>query len=123
MLIPDIVLLPHHLLLADLALTETMALFPQQPLFPPPVEKTVDKLRVTLEKSWSGDTEIKLSRSNNQSLKIAFERTLRVPDNGKLSDLPPTFGNFPLLEVKDYADRLPEHMAAKGGFFFPMYSE
>lgn len=58
-----------------------------------------------------------------QALKISFQRTVRVADNGKTSNLPAGFGKFPLKEIENYAHNLPNHMVRKGGFFFPMYSK
>ncbi|KAI0009618.1 hypothetical protein F4779DRAFT_640343 [Xylariaceae sp. FL0662B] len=58
-----------------------------------------------------------------QDLQIKFMRTIRVPDNTGTSKLPPSIGAFPLFKVRDYADRLPREMAAKGGVFFPMWQK
>ena len=55
------------------------------------------------------------------SLTISFRRTIRVPDNEKVSELPPDLGKFPLYRVGDYADNMPVTMAKKGGVFLPMY--
>jgi hypothetical protein len=52
---------------------------------------------------------------------IVFERTLRIPDDGKTYPLPPGLGAFPILKVADYADKLPEDWKAHGGVFIPMY--
>ncbi|KAK5129279.1 hypothetical protein LTR08_003635 [Meristemomyces frigidus] len=60
-------------------------------------------------------------RLYRQNLTLSFQRTVRVADNEKLNNLPPTLGTFPLYNVKDYKTKLPALMAAKGGFFFPMY--
>ena len=38
---------------------------------------------------------------------IDFQRTLRIPDNGKTYPLPPGFGRFPLRHLDDHAPRLP----------------
>lgn len=54
---------------------------------------------------------------------IEFERTIRVPDNNQISELPPSLGNFPLKYVGDHATTMSETMVAKGGIFFPMYRE
>lgn len=54
-------------------------------------------------------------------LDISFRRTVRVPDNQQLSQLPPNIGKFPLFQVKDYADKMPREMVDKGGLFIPMY--
>ncbi|CAJ2509103.1 Uu.00g141290.m01.CDS01 [Anthostomella pinea] len=58
-----------------------------------------------------------------QKLHMTFERTIRVPDNADKSELPPSFGSFPLYKVRDYATRLPAEITNKGGVFFPMYQK
>jgi hypothetical protein len=57
----------------------------------------------------------------DSKLKVSFRRTIRVPDNQQISDLPPSLGAFPLKRVSEYFAKLPNSMAAKGGLFFPMY--
>jgi hypothetical protein len=52
-------------------------------------------------------------------LAISFQRTLRVPDDGRTYPLPPGFGRFPLRRCVDYADRLPR--AWRDDLFIPMY--
>lgn len=52
---------------------------------------------------------------------IEFKRTIRVPDNEKVFQLPPNLGKSSLHKVSDYASKLPETMAAKGGIFLTMY--
>ncbi|MDE0230865.1 MAG: hypothetical protein OXI56_03670 [bacterium] len=52
---------------------------------------------------------------------LAFQRTLRIPDNGREHFLPPGLGRFPLELVDDYADRVPEAWREHGGVFLPMY--
>lgn len=52
---------------------------------------------------------------------IRFERTLRLPDDGKTYPLPPSLGHFPIARVADYADRVPQEWRERGGFFIPMY--
>ena len=53
--------------------------------------------------------------------RITFERTLRIPDDGKTYPLPPSLGHFPIKQVKDYRDRVPENWKEHGGVFIPMY--
>ncbi|KAF2865627.1 integral membrane protein [Massariosphaeria phaeospora] len=57
----------------------------------------------------------------NNHLEITFRRTIRVPDNQHISNLPPSLGKFPLKPVSKFADKMPRDMAAKGGLFLPMY--
>jgi hypothetical protein len=53
--------------------------------------------------------------------KLAFQRTLRLPDDGKTYPLPPGLGNFPLATVDEFKARVPPEWLARGGIFFPMY--
>jgi len=52
---------------------------------------------------------------------FSIERTLRIPDDGKVYPLPPSCGSFPIFKVEDYQDRVPAHWVEHGGIFFPMY--
>lgn len=64
---------------------------------------------------------IEVKGPSGESLKISFQRTVRVPDNDHNSDLPPGMGNFPLYSVANYKNNMPTNMALKGGLFLPMY--
>jgi hypothetical protein len=47
-------------------------------------------------------------------LRIDFQRTLRIPDDGNEYPLPPGLGSFPIEHVDDYKKNLPsngKHMA------------
>ena len=57
----------------------------------------------------------------DNKLRISFHRTVRVPDDDKDHDLPPSLGRFPLFNVSAFASTLPQDMVEKGGVFFPMY--
>lgn len=52
---------------------------------------------------------------------VTFQRTLRIPDDGKAYPLPPGLGRFPIRQIKDYADHVPQAWRARGGVFIPMY--
>jgi len=52
---------------------------------------------------------------------VSFQRTLRIPDDGKTYPLPPGLGEFPVCKVDDYADRVPASWKEHGGVFIPMY--
>lgn len=54
-------------------------------------------------------------------LTITFQRTLRLPEDGKTHSLPPGLGAFPLKKVDDYADKVPASWKEHGGVFLPMY--
>ncbi len=52
---------------------------------------------------------------------IEFQRTLRIPDDGRDYPLPPGLGRFPLRHLDDYAERLPESWRERGGVIVPMH--
>jgi hypothetical protein len=52
---------------------------------------------------------------------VAFQRTLRIPDDGRTYPLPPGLGRFRIYRVADFADRLPPEWRERGGVFIPMY--
>ncbi len=54
-------------------------------------------------------------------LGIEFQRTLRIPDDGKKYSLPPGLGEFPLRHVDDFAANVPQNWLEHGGVMLPMY--
>jgi hypothetical protein len=52
---------------------------------------------------------------------IEFQRTLRIPDDGKIYPLPPGLGEFPVNRVADYLECVPDHWKKPNSFFIPMY--
>lgn len=54
-------------------------------------------------------------------LEIEFQRTLRIPDDGRDYPLPPGLGRFPLRHVDDFAGRVPPEWLERGGAMLPMY--
>jgi hypothetical protein len=54
-------------------------------------------------------------------LRIDFQRTLRIPDDGRKYSLPPGLGRFPLRHVDDFAERIPTSWRTRGGVMLPMY--
>ena len=52
---------------------------------------------------------------------ISLNRTLRVPEDGTVYNLPALFGPFPLLNVDLMRDRLPEPIVRKSGLLIPMF--
>jgi len=55
------------------------------------------------------------------TLKVEFQRTLRIPDDGRDYPLPPGLGEFPLKHVDDFHERVPERWLQHGGVMLPMY--
>lgn len=54
-------------------------------------------------------------------LTINFERTLRIPDDGKEYPLPPGLGSFPLRHIDDFSQRVPAGWLKRGGVLLPMW--
>ena len=52
---------------------------------------------------------------------VSFQRTLRIPDDGRTYPLPPGLGRFPICRVEDFVDRVPSVWKEHGGVFIPMY--
>lgn len=57
----------------------------------------------------------------NDGLRVSFQRTLRIPDDGGTYPLPPGLSSFPIRKVDDYPDRVPPEWLERGGVFLPMY--
>lgn len=68
------------------------------------------------------DTLVFDTDPHGAELRVTFQRTLRIPDDGKTYPLPPGLGSFPLRRVTDFADRVPAHWRERGGVFLPMYA-
>jgi hypothetical protein len=69
---------------------------------------------------------LKVTAKNNalfygDGFSLTFQRTLRIPDDGKAYPLPPGLGAFPICKVSDYRDRVPASWADHKGVFIPMY--
>jgi hypothetical protein len=54
-------------------------------------------------------------------LQIVFQRTLRIPDDGKSYPLPPSLGAFPVRHIDDYGENVPEKWRKHGGVMLPIY--
>ncbi len=54
-------------------------------------------------------------------LRITFQRTLRVPDDGQEHWLPPGLGAFPLREITEFGARVPASWRERGGVMLPMW--
>jgi len=54
-------------------------------------------------------------------LRISFQRTLRVPDDGQEHFLPPGLGNFPVRDTDALGTRAPAAWRKRGGVVLPMW--
>ncbi len=52
---------------------------------------------------------------------VTFQRTLRIPDDGRVYHLPPGMGTFPVLRVEDCRERVPPAWRERGGVLIPLY--
>jgi hypothetical protein len=54
-------------------------------------------------------------------LSVGFQRTLRIPDDGRTYPLPPGLGLLPIHPVGEYADRVPPSWRGPGNYFTALY--
>jgi hypothetical protein len=54
-------------------------------------------------------------------MSIDFQRTLRIPDDGRDYPLPAGLGRFPMRHVDDFGSDVPERWLEHGGVMLPMY--
>lgn len=54
-------------------------------------------------------------------LRVTFQRTLRVPDDGRQHGLPPGLGAFPLRDIAEFGSRVPASWRERGGVVLPMW--
>jgi hypothetical protein len=54
-------------------------------------------------------------------LELEFQRTLRIPDEGKIYPLPAGLGRFPLRDIDDFAAAVPPSWLERGGVLMPMH--
>jgi hypothetical protein len=52
---------------------------------------------------------------------VTFQRTLRIPDDGRVYPLPPGLGRFPVIRARDFSDRVPEDWKDDTVAFIPMH--
>ena len=57
----------------------------------------------------------------NAGIKIDFQRTLRLPDDGTVHYLPPGFGSFPLRHIDDFDLGSNNYLKRRGGVIMPMF--
>ncbi len=65
--------------------------------------------------------KLALSSQAEATFRLEFQRTLRLPDDGKTYFLPPGLGRFPLRHVDDHAEAVPTTWIDRGGVMMPMY--
>ena len=57
----------------------------------------------------------------NAGIRIDFQRTLRLPDNGESHHLPPGLGRFPIRHIEDFDLGDNNHLKKRGGVVMPMF--
>jgi hypothetical protein len=56
-----------------------------------------------------------------EHFRISFQRTLRIPDDGRTYPLPPGLGTFPILAAEPLGHRVPPDWRGPNSFLIPMY--
>jgi hypothetical protein len=100
-------------------------LIEKQPWYSPSVKAKARKraeaiTREQLAEKFAELVEAEIAR-HKPALSVSFQRTLRLPDDGKVYPLPPSLGAFPLRHVEPYARSVPAEWTRRGGFLMPMY--
>ena len=62
-----------------------------------------------------------LDDESSPELTITFQRTLRIPDDGRTYPLPASLGAFPLRPLDDFPATAPASWLRRGGVVMPMY--
>ena len=55
--------------------------------------------------------------------RITFNRTLRVPEDGKTYPLPAGLGRFPIHRATDFSARVPASWLTEGSYFIPLHQK
>lgn len=84
-------------------------------------ELSRDKIADAFQKKVREKARLDSDWSKPGQMTVEFQRTLRIPDDGKDYYLPPGLGNFPLRHVDDFADQAPSSWLERGGVLMPMY--
>lgn len=79
-----------------------------------------DIARAYREEAWSAAGGRPTQRPPRE-VSVEFQRTLRLPDDGKDHPLPPGLGVFPLRRIEDLGQDTPQAWKARGGVALPMY--
>lgn len=69
----------------------------------------------------TGQGRVFFKSEHGGRFEIVFHRTLRLPEDGKTHNLPPSMGQFPVKQVDDYKSKVPASWVEHGGIFLPMY--
>lgn len=80
-----------------------------------------EAIQEAIEKFMGGAAPFDPNAKTAPATTISFQRTLRIPDDGKTYPLPPGLGNFPLVHVDDHAKSVPDVWSKRGGITMPMY--
>ena len=67
------------------------------------------------------DVVIKSVNNRAPNLEVCFQRTLRIPDDGRDYPLPAGLGTFPLRPMSFVSRSLPDAWLRSGGVIMPMY--
>jgi len=82
---------------------------------------TANEIEAEFQRKVRYQTRCNFTSNEPGQMTVAFQRTLRIPDDGKNYGLPPGLGRFPLRHIDDFADRLSPACLERGGVMMPMY--
>jgi hypothetical protein len=64
---------------------------------------------------------VRVDKANTEArMELQFERTARVPDDGRTHEPPPGLGPFPLAHLTDFEHSLPPEWGDRGGVIMPV---
>lgn len=82
---------------------------------------TLDVVKNAIKESIGRSASLNPTGKPEPATTVSFQRTLRIPDDGKTYPLPPSLGLFPLVHVDDYAENVPPTWNKRGGVMMPLY--
>ncbi len=82
---------------------------------------TPEAIKKAIKESAGRSASFNRTAKSDPATTVSFQRTLRIPDDGKTYPLPPGLGLFPLVHIDDYAKNVPSTWNKRGGVMMPMY--
>jgi hypothetical protein len=85
------------------------------------LEITPEKIATAIRQRLAKHGAFGFSGTPRPAVEVSFQRTLRIPDDGKSYPLPPGLSTFPLEHVDDHAKSVPPAWTKRGGVMMPMH--
>lgn len=103
-------------------LDQTIASFLSR-AFPNPVQVKLQRHLNSSDSCSLPSHTVLLGQRNMQEAQISLLKTLRIPEDGREYELPPTLGSLPIYDGGALRGVLPVSMAAQGGLIVPMHGK